>query len=324
MNSRQVANKSSPRNGYNEVKDVWQFREGANSEKVLNFLLCVEDIVDAVNEIRDADEDIAGIKLTSSARRISIQLRKLLLDGNGQLFKTCLASPNFHPLKRPSLRDKPITIAQEFNRSTLAIGFVDGKKDTLEIPEYVQRTIIHPLYGVRHDGNQFFVLEMPFDRDAHPIKFKAWMNTKVLQVDEMKFTAKDLLREVVNKEGAHIEDGKKFALPDGSSLTMDNVKNEKYKAVSAVKFAGLSYAQYFVFCTGLYISSRCKTLVSTIPLDKKDKMVAIICKKIEEGPTWFESQGKMENQTYHMFVLDADIGVRQESLGDYSTLLKIP
>ena len=319
----QVANQGSLHSGLNKVTDRWQFKEKASSEQLFNFLLCVEDVIDAVNEIRDVENDVPDIKVISLARRISIQLRKLLLDGNGHLFKTCLADPNFHPLTRPSLRDKPITFVQKFNRSTVVLAYADGKKDSLEIPEYEQRTTIHPLYGVRHDGNQFFVLGMPFNRDAHPIKFKAWMNTKVLQVDEMIFTAKDLLREVVNKEGAHLEDSKKFGLPDGSGLTMDNVRNVRYRAVSAVKFAGLSYAQYFVFCTGLYIASRCKTLVSEIPSDLNNQVVTNICKKIEGGCTWFESQGKMENQTGHL-ILIATGTIRPESLGDHSTLLKIP
>ena len=79
----------------------------------------------------------------------------------------------------------------------MVLGWADGKKATIEVPEYEQRTTIHPLYGMRHDGDQAFVIEMPFDRDAHPIKFKAWMNTKVPQVDDMMFTATDLLREAV-------------------------------------------------------------------------------------------------------------------------------
>ena len=162
----------------------------------------------------------------------------------------------------------------------MVLGWADGKKATIEVPEYEQRTTIHPLYGMRHDGDQAFVIEMPFDRDAHPIKFKAWMNTKVPQVDDMMFTATDLLREVVNNEGAHIRDGKKLAMPDASGLTMDNAKNKRYKAVNAVKFGGRSYAQNFALCTGLYIASRSRTLISDLPLDKEGKIVANICRKI--------------------------------------------
>ncbi len=306
--------------------DVWTFREGVNPEHVIHFLRCVDEIIDAVSDLKDVDEDIAVMKMLSSTWRVSVQLRKLLLDGNGRLFKNCLAYPNFHPLKRPSPHDRPITFLQKYNSCTMELGFVDEKKAMIEIPEYEQRTTVHPLYGMRHDGDQLFIFGMPFDRDVHPIKFKAWMNTKVLQVDKIVFTAKDLLREVVNREGAHIEieDGKRFAMPDSSSLTFDNMKKKRYKAVNAVKFGGVSYAQYFVLCTGFYIAGRSKTLISSIPLDKENRVVAAICRKIDGAPTKFNGRGPIENQTYHSFILGSGDRLRQESIGDYSILMKIP
>ena len=306
------------------MTDAWTFREGVNKEHVFDLLQCVVEIVDALNGLKDVNEDSAGLQTILSTRRISIQLRKLLLDGNGHLFKSCFADPNFHPLKRPSPHDKPITFVQKFKDPPMTLGWADGRKTTIEVPEYEQRTTIHPLYGIRHNGDQAFVIEMPFNRDAHPIKFKAWMNTKVLQVDDMMFTAKDLLREVVNNEGAHIGDGKKLAAPDASDLTMNNVKNKRYKAVNAVKFGGMSYAQNFALCTGLYIASRSRTLISDLPLDKEGKIVANICRKIDGCPTKLNGRGKMENQTYHMRVLGSDLKLRSGSIGDYSTLMKIP
>ena len=307
-----------------EEMSRWTFREGVNTEHVFNFLLCIVDIIDAVNDLKDADKDNAGLKMISSARRISIPLRKLLLDGNGHLFKSCFTDPNFHPLKRPSPNERAITFVQKFEKSTMVLGFSDGKKTTIEVPEYEQRTTIHPLYGMRHAGDQDFLIEMPFDYAARPIKFKAWMNMKVLQIDDVMFTAKDLLREIVNNEGAHIGDRVKFTFPDTSSLTMDNQKNKRYKAVHAVKFGGLSYAQNFTLCTGLYITHRSKTLIDALPLDKNGKAVADICKKIEGGPRELHGRGAMENQTYHGLVLDSDRKLRSESIGDYSILLKIP
>ena len=120
----------------------------------------------------------------------------------------------------------------------MELGFADGKRTTVQIPEYEQRTTIHPLYGVRHESGQTFIFDMPFNTDARPQKFKAWMNSKVLQIDDVTFTAKDLLREIANNEGAHLGESKKLSMPDASSLTFDNVKNQRYKAVNTVKFGG--------------------------------------------------------------------------------------
>ena len=306
------------------MTDRWTFREGVNTHHVFDFLFCIADIIDAVNELKDADEDNAGLRTISSSGRISIPLRKLLLDGNGHLFKSCFTDPNFHPLKRPSPNERPITFVQRLKRSTMVLEWADGEKETIEVPKYEQKTTIHPLYGIRRDGDQDFLIEMPFDYDAHPIKFKAWMNMKVLQVDDMMFTAKDLLREVVNNEGAHIGDGVKFALPDASSLTMDNHKNERYKAVNAVKFGSLSYARMFCICTGIYITSRSKMLADDLPIDKGGNVAADIFKKIDECPRKLNGRGTMENQTYRGLVLGSDRKLRSESIGTYSTLMRIP
>ena len=306
------------------MTSMWNFRESVNKEHVFDFLLCIMDIIDAVNDIKDADKDKVGLKMISAARRISVPLRKLLLDGNGRLLKSCLADPNIHPLKRPSPNEKPITFVQKFKDPPMVLVFEDGREANIGVPEYEQRTTIYPLYGMRHDDAQAFVIEMPFDDDAPPIKFKAWMNTKVLQVNDMTFSAKDLLREVVNNEGAHIRDGKKLGMPDASRLTIDNLENERYRAVGAVKFGGISYAQNFAICTGLYLASRSKTLIADLPLDRDDEAVADICEKIDGCPTKFRGRGDMENQTYHLRVLGDDLKLRPESIGDYSTLMKIP
>ncbi len=304
--------------------DAWTFRKGVSTEVVFNYLRCIEDIIDALTDLKDADEHNARWKAISSIGRISVSLRKLVLDGNGHLFKRCFADPNFHPLKRPSPNERPTTFVQNFKTPPITLKFANGRETAIEVPEYQQRTTIYPLYGTRHDGAQNFSMEMPFDYDTHPIKFKKWMNMKVLQIGDMMFAAKDLLREVVNNEGAHIGDSVKLTLPDANNWALDNHKNNKYKVVSAVKFGGLSYAQNFTLWTGLYISHRSKTLIDLLPLDKDAKAVAEICKKIEEGPKTLHGRGVMENQTYHGLVLDSDLKLRSDCIGDYSIELKIP
>ena len=303
---------------------AWRFRESVNTEHVFEFLLCVVDITDTLTNLKDADKANGALIAISAARRISIPLRKLLLDGNGHLFKNCFAEPSLHSLTPPSPNDRPVTFVQKFNRPTMVLGFADGKRTTVQIPEYKQSTTIHPLYGVRHESGQTFIFDMPFNTDARPQKFKAWMNTKVLQIDDVTFTAKDLLREIANNEGAHLGESKKLAMPDASSLNFGNVKNQRYKAVNTVKFGGLSYAQNFVICTGLYIADRSKRILDHLPFREPNKAIDEMCKKIRGSPTTISGQGQMENQTYHGVVLDHDLKVRPESIGGYSTLLKIP
>ena len=103
---------------------------------------------------------------------------------------------------------------------------------------------------------------------------------------------------------------RKLAMPDASTLTFDNTKNQRYKALNAVKFGGLSYAQNFVICTGLYISNRSKTIIDHLPFSETNEAILIMCKKICDSPTKISSRGQMENQTYHGVVLDHDLQVR--------------
>lgn len=43
------------------MTDDWAFRAGVNTEYVLDFLLCVADIADSVNELKDADKTAASL-----------------------------------------------------------------------------------------------------------------------------------------------------------------------------------------------------------------------------------------------------------------------
>ena len=92
---------------------AWTFRESVNTEHVLEFLLCVVDIIDTLTDLKDADQASGALAGISTARRISVPLRKLLLDGNGHLFKSSFAEPNLHPLTPPSPNDRPVTFVPE-------------------------------------------------------------------------------------------------------------------------------------------------------------------------------------------------------------------
>ena len=306
------------------MADPWTFKENVNGQHAFDLLLCIIDIIDAANELKDADETNAGVRSISTARRMSIPLRKLLLDGNGYLFQDCLDSPRLHPLKHPTPEERTITFVQKFKRPAITFGWADGRQETIEIPEYEQRTTIHPLYGLRHCDGQEFVVKMPFDYDAAPVKFKAWMNAKVLQIDSIDFSAKDLLREVANNEGAHI-DGVKLSLPDAIGVSFDNQKNTRYKAVNSVKFGPLSYAQLFCIWTGIYVADSAKSLIDHLPFDEgTSTAMADISRKIAAGPREIFGRFPVENQTYHGLLIGSDRKLRSESIGDYSTLMKIP
>jgi hypothetical protein len=117
----------------------------------------------------------------------------------------------------------------------------------------------------------------------------------------------------------------KLSLPDDNAVSFDNQKNTRYKAVNSVKFGPLSYAQLFCIWTGIYVADCSKSLIDHLPFDEStSSAVADICRKIAEGPRELFGQCAMENQTYHGLLIGSDRKLRSESIGDYSTLMKIP
>ena len=57
--------------------------------------------------------------------------------------------------------------------------------------------------GLRRIGEKQYLLEDPFDWTASPVKDATWLNRKVLQIDDTILSAEQLLRMMVNREGAH-------------------------------------------------------------------------------------------------------------------------
>ena len=312
------------------VVESWEFREGVGRQDVVNLLLCILDVADALGELEGAGErDGTGVALASAVRRMGTPIRKLLLDGSGYLFKTCFTHPDLHPFVPPDEGAKPVTLVQKFDASPFEFVWADGNRSTVEVPAYEQRTTIHPLHGVRHVGGQDFAFAVPFDLSGERVKFKRWMNAKVLQVgEEMVFTARDLLRDVVNNEGAHIGDGTKFALPDGSAQWMDNQRNRRYRAVSAVKFGALSYGQMFCLYTGFYLVSQFKLMLEKLPFGMQEgRWTRSVADRIRGTPTGkLEGRATLVNTTHHGVVLGRDRQLRADIdfAKGYTTVLKIP
>ena len=310
--------------------ESWEFREGVGKQNVVNLLLCILDVAAALGELKGASErGESGVPLVSAVRRMGTPIRKILLDGSGYLFKACFTHPDLHPLVPPEECAKPVTFVQKFDSTPFEFVWADGSRSTVEVPAYEQHTTIHPLHGVRHAGGQNFSFAMPFNLSGERVKFKKWMNAKVLQVgEEMVFTAKDLLRDVVNNEGAHIRGGTKFALPDGSVQWMNNQRNRRYRALSAVKFGPLSYGQMFCLYTGFYLVSRFKLMLEKLPFGMQEEpWTRSVADRICATPTRrLEGRATLVNTTYHGVVLGRDRQLRTDIdfAKGYTTVLKIP
>lgn len=302
----------------------WKLRDDASSHRVVDLLVCIADIMDAFDTVRDETTSRHAMNLVLVARRVSVALRKILLDGNGSLLKSCLAEPRLHPLKAPAADTLSVEFVEKHKSVTVTALFEkEGKETTFVAPDSEHRTRIDPLHGIRHDEEGIFAIESPFDLNACPIKFKSWMSRRVVQVDDAVFTSRDLLRLIANKEGAHLSPGFRMVLPDRSSLAM-NSKDSRYEAVNAIKFGGLSYAQIYCMFTSLYVVERSKELMDEVPKEEGDAIPGI-CDRIGEYRTGFLARGSFGNESCRIFVLGGDLELDGASIGDlYSTTVRIP
>lgn len=296
----------------------WEIRPNVDYQALFNLLECVMEIAQGVTGLltewqpgTKREVRVSSPLMISTARRISTAIRKIMLDGNGSLLKRCVVEPSIHPLKPPSSSD-PVNFVRHFEEQRFTLGWKDGGVSDVRVPAFDHTTAIHPLYGVRHVAGTRFGLYNPFDHDADPIKFPKWMNTRVLAIDGHQFTAEQLLRDMSNKEGAHIEDNPAMLVPD--DLNMDKDKNTLHRLANGMKFGSMTYLQMFSFFTGLYIVNRTRGRLEELPFPGDNEEVAYIRQAIAQSPRTITSENA--DIQFASFPL-AVLGQKGELRGDY-------
>ena len=162
------------------------------------------------------------------------------------------------------------------------LRWADGVSRDITVPAFEHTTAMHALYGVRHVAGTKFGLYNPFDHDADPIKYQKWMNTRIIDIDGHQFTAEQLLRDMSNKEGAHIEDNPAMIVPD--DLDLDKDKNTLHRLSNGVRFGSMTYLQIFSFFTGMYMVNRTRAMLGMLPFPEDNEAVAYICQAIAQSP----------------------------------------
>lgn len=266
----------------------WQIRPNVSQQALYNLLECVMEIAQAVKGLvgtwqqgTTTTSKISSPLMVSTARRISTSIRKILLDGNGSLLKQCVVEPNIHPLRSPDPRD-PINFVRHSEEQRFTLGWADGMSNNITVPAFDHTTTVHPLYGVRHMTGTKFGLYNPYDHDAEPIKFQKWMGTRIIEIDDHQFKAEQLLRDMANKEGAHIEDNPAMLVPD--DLNIDRDKNTLHRLANGVRFGSMTYLQIFSLYTGLYMTNRIRAMLGQLPFPEGNQAVEYICEAIADSP----------------------------------------
>ena len=298
----------------------WEIQANVSQQALYNLLECVMEIAQAVKGLASTwppgtttASVVSPPLMVSTARRISTSIRKILLDGNGWLLKQCVVEPNIHPLRPPERRG-PMTFVRHFEEKRFSLGWADGEHTNITMPAFDHSTTIYPLYGVRHMAGTKFGLYNPFDHDAEPIRFQNWMNTRIIEIDGHEFKAEQLLRDMSNKEGAHIEDNQAMLVPD--DLNIDKDRNTLHRLANGVRFGSMTYLQIFSLYAGLYVVNRTRPMLGHLPFPDGSQAVEYICEAIADSPRSIATDdADIQLTSYPLAVLGHDRQLR----GDYSS-----
>lgn len=58
--------------------------------------------------------------VVAAARRISVSIRKVLLDSNGAMVRRCILTPNMHPLVLPS-NSRPVIFRRHYDAQPVTL-----------------------------------------------------------------------------------------------------------------------------------------------------------------------------------------------------------
>ena len=227
----------------------------------------MSDALEALNRKEEIARDKQGVVLRAMSRRVSIGVRKILLDTNARLFKSCIYNPKVNPLKRPGKRT--LVCTQEYKEVNYIIGRQGKGERRYTIPSYQHVTELHSLPGIELQGKGKCTITTPFDDNQTPIKFTRCLAETILQVDTSTYTVEQLLRIMADNEAAHINPSIPMVTPDVPMEQIGNRTEARYTMTNVLIFGVLTFPQILTMYTGMYIKNRVREMLSLEELRKK-------------------------------------------------------
>ena len=242
--------------------------------------------------------------LRSIVRQISVPLRKLCLDNDGDLLRTAIDSPVFHPLGGTKSRYGKMIGSGHTQRQEYKVGYSDGRAETVVVPESEHRFELGRLYGVvfLEEGGACN-MHTPFDRNGTPIRMEDWLAAQVLQINSVGYSIRDALALVANFEGAHTNELTPWLAVGVNPDDIDKKGRKKVRLMNSVVFGGLSYAQLVVLYTGLYITERMRSLVGGLAGSSSDLHSGAVELLLRNTPTDLKLDGQIAIATHPLIVV---------------------
>ena len=179
---------------------AWRPKTQQNAKALRSFRDAMDDIRDVLEIRPDTAMSVGFIR--NAGRKVSVELRKLLLDG-APLVHRVLNRPRFQ-----RLRDRGGLTGDIYENSftmRVAPGTDDGPK-LADMAEHTWSITVHPLHGLRFDSQtKQWVFEPLFDAQAQPLALGPWLNQRLFRVDQRVYSLGGTLKFVANKEAVHVD-----------------------------------------------------------------------------------------------------------------------
>lgn len=243
----------------------WVLNTRAHPLTVNKAIDCIVEIIGAIRNLTERKELIVANEgwriITAIVRQLSVPVRKLCIDDRGSLLKGVVVNPMFHQLGGTKGKFSRTTIKWRVPKREWVLGYEDGRRENVVVPETEHEIEIGRLYGVEFLEDGWCRIGIPFDLASEPIQMDDWLKYKVLQVNSVGYTLKDALKLVADYEGAHTNDLPAFIAVGVNPEDIDKGRNMKYRLTNSVYFGCLSYIQLVTLYTGLYVIRRIQELI---------------------------------------------------------------
>lgn len=293
-----------------DVTDAhWNLDPRTHLLKAGALLDCVAELGSAVQNLvekRPLFESKDGWRiLHSTVRQISVPLRKLCLDEDGNLLNKVVLNPSIHPLGGKKGRYRRVTISCRTERRELVLELADGSRETVLVPEAEQVMEVGRLYGIDFAEEGWCAIHSPFDSSVSRIALEDWLSSKVVQVNSVSYSVRDVLKIVADYEGAHSNDMLALAAVGVNPEEVDKGRNMKYRIINCVRFGCLSYSHILAMYSGLYIIEEMKHLLGKAAESKQlsEMHASAVAKAIAPVRTDLTFRAQMINATHELIVV---------------------
>ncbi len=286
----------------------WSWNEKAHPMTVNAMLNCVTELATAAQRLptaaKQSDESTALLLLQTAVRQMSVPMRKLLLDKNGDLLRRTIAEPIFLPVGGEKGKFSKATMTWRTQRHEWVVGYEGGKREEVIVPETEYEIEIGRLYGIEFQEDGWCLIRSPFDRTGCGIDMDTWLAAKILQVNSIGYAVSDALKLVADFEGAHTNDElPAFVAVGVKPDDVDKGAKKRYRMANCVYFGCLSYIHLVVIYSGLFIIRMMRQLIQEHPPSKDGVNVAGVAEMAAEVETDLSARSRIVNGCSEMIFI---------------------